>query len=80
MRGYTRLTWSCDLKDLQVSLWVSKTWKYAYLYEHKSGARHVAKTHEEQAAIHRLYGLPPVDPLDDFAEGARKMLTGTQSC
>lgn len=69
LRGFTKLTWEREPRPgLRCSLWLSERGQYAYLYQH-DGDRRVAKTPEEQAEIHELYGLPAV--RGDFATGAR---------
>ena len=71
LRGFTKLTWEREpLPGLRCSLWLNGSGQYAYLYQN-DGDRRVAKTPEEQAEIHELYGLPAV--RGDFATGARVM-------
>ncbi len=71
LRGFTKLTWEREpLPGLRCSLWLNGSGQYAYLYQ-SNGDRRVAKTLEEQAEIHELYGLPAV--RGDFATGARVM-------
>lgn len=65
-----RVAWERDLMPgLRCSLWINRG-QYAYLYEHGKD-RHVAKSAEEQADIHKLFGLPKV--RGDFATGLRMM-------
>jgi len=73
LRGFTKLTWEREPRPgLRCSLWLNGSGQYAYLYQ-CSGDRCVAKTPEEQAEIHELYGLPAV--RGDFATGARVMFS-----
>ena len=70
LRGYTRMSWERQIDGIEISLWVTPGWKYAYLYE--NGTRHVAKDAEEQAEIHRTLGLPEVG--GDFETGLRQQM------
>ncbi|WP_461369506.1 hypothetical protein [Candidatus Darwinibacter acetoxidans] len=72
LRGYTRMSWERQIDGIEISLWVTPGWKYAYLYE--NGTRHVAKDAEEQAEIHRTLGLPEVG--GDFETGLRQQVAG----
>lgn len=72
LRGYTRMSWERQIDGIEISLWVTPGWKYAYLYE--NGTRHVAKDAEEQAEIHRMLGLPEVG--GDFETGLRQQVAG----
>ena len=70
LRGYTRASWARQVDGIEISLWVTPGWRYAYLYE--NGAHYVAKDAEEQAEIHRMLGLPEV--RGDFETGLRRQM------
>jgi hypothetical protein len=64
LEGYICLGWSDDLKPwgIIVSGWYRpRDGDFAWLYK-RDGQYHVAKTYEEQVAIHRRYGIPVVPP------------------
>ena len=37
LRGYTRMSWERQIDGIEISLWVTPGWKYAYLYENGTG-------------------------------------------
>jgi len=80
LAGYVQLGWSEDLKkwSLTVSVWIKPSeWDFqecapkteaavAVLYKHEDGSFYVAKSYEEQVAVHEKYGVPVVAPGEWF--------------
>ncbi|ABO49524.1 hypothetical protein Dred_0989 [Desulforamulus reducens MI-1] len=85
--NFCQVGWTTDLHKwgLIVSLWINPSeWDFnenipktdtaiAYLYKHKDGSVYVAKSYEEQVKIHKKYGIPIVDPGEQFHEGDQQL-------
>jgi len=74
LEEYVQFGWSNDLKPwgLSVAIWYNPfSDEFAFMYKHKSGAVHIAKSYEEQVAVHQMYGIPIVPPGEDFKNAGK---------
>lgn len=74
LRTYCQLAWSEDLRPwgLIVSIWYDPATKgFAYLYKHADGYC-VAKTYDEQIAVHERFGVPVVGPGEEFKDRGKQ--------